>query len=196
MNIYRILFLTLFFLVLLIFSSTMVYSNFNMFYDCNPDEKFYVDGVKKVEVNWCDSYMFGEDVSGFAYSNTIYFNNDNKDIVLESFLLHELGHTLGYSHVNGSVMSYDILSFPMKEKKNLSDVTRDIAKKYKGFKIIDWTEEDLKYLEKEYKKGNIKEKNWNKLEKSNYSTIYYTEKFNEYNIYYSRDFYRKPWLYE
>lgn len=169
--------------------------------NCDKENKFYVKSDNnKISVNWCDQEEFNRrKASALTFNNKeIYMNREDSSIILPSYLLHELGHTLNYDHKDGGIMSYNIISNPMKERKNLHYTTRHTAREYEGFRIIDWTEKDMEFLKKEYKNGNISKSTWNNLEKSEYSTIYYTKDFKNYGGVKEmrKRFYRKPWLYK
>jgi predicted Zn-dependent protease len=171
---------------------------------CSSTNKFKIDkNDKNISVKWCSQKELHPNAAALTYLDSkVYLNKNISDRFLPSYLFHELGHTLGYSHKAGGVMSYDTISQPMKEEKYLNYTTRSIAKEFDSYKIIDWNEEDLEFLESEYNDGNISKDTWERMNEYSlssytYSTVYYKHYYNNHNyvVDFDRRFYRKPWLY-
>jgi hypothetical protein len=112
--------------------------------DCRLD--YVVEGQKEVSVYVCDREIGGRSVMAHAVVNgsVIKIEESHTGVGEDIILLHELGHNIGYKHSYGDIMD----PRPAKSyEKELTNIEKDIAKSFKGFRIINWhNSSDIEYL--------------------------------------------------
>lgn len=112
--------------------------------DCRLD--YVVEGEKEVSVYVCDRQIGEESVMAHAIVNgsVIKIEESHTGAGEDVILLHELGHNIGYKHSYGDIMD----PRPAKSyERELTNIEKDIAKSFKGFRIINWdNSSDIEYL--------------------------------------------------
>jgi hypothetical protein len=136
--------------------------------DCS--ESYVLEGDKNVTVYHCDMDIGGEETVARATINGNIIQVEKEEIGEYGgyLILHELGHNIGYRHTEDGIMSpapYDEFD------SSLSDKEINIARKFDGIKIIDWSdEEDREYI-------ISKNKKYKNIEKQNCRSLYYKDSF-------------------
>jgi hypothetical protein len=132
----------------------------------SSDPSFIIpaDGRPDVRIHWRDPEWFGTRGAGFAVGlgniggedialNFSYANSRNDWLHI---LMHELAHSLGYTHQDSGIASYGYGGAEdFSSDQPLADSTRDVAKTFDGFRYMDWTIKDLSRLAGEYSKSKL-----------------------------------------
>lgn len=117
--------------------------------DGPPDFELIADG-RTIAVYWVDAEWFGDDaesVVGRAGGDTIILNRGEAGWIDHAVLAHEVGHCLGWGHVDGTLMDPFVFGADDADAETeLSNPTQKIIAAIDGYRLCAWTVADVRAI--------------------------------------------------